>query len=505
MVIIALIVAMAISQDLPEARSRGKARWPFREPRPRVQGMSYGVSRAAGRAMAFSANTCVFAGCRERTKILAQVLAGTYGKSIPRSSRLGAFDATKSAPPGTLGYSLNVAIGMFYKKFADAGEHQIGTVFWSPEVQAILNDPLEGSTNIVAGEVEHRYWTSVKFQDLMEGKMPIAGFIGSHMRPGLRQWLQTFVSGSHVPDERKMAAQIRASKSLAGVGGGKSIGSVLYRSSKLEVALPLSLEEAKVQGYRIVKKCTRLGLYRASKDGQITNKHPTAVYYAGNGLISGFSVDMWGPPFPAALAAGMYEVVNARTQQYRLNLLFRRESQLCSPSVQFQSSGIGDQVVVVNHKGSSNWMVPLSPAEASQQGYSKGACLPKMGTHFTMDLSRKNGTMSWDARQLHPVVAMYDVDGSISGILIQSFVGQHSMSSTNEWDIIPVPNSVACGNFCDTACKWTNHDGRMFGALHLFFKDFNSIACPSGMCGKTGMMDSMAQSVFSMQLPRFRA
>jgi hypothetical protein len=73
-----------------------------------------------------------------------------------------------------------------------------------------------------------------------------------------------------------------------------------------------------------------------------------------------------------------------------------------------------------------------------------------MGTHWFLDVTR-NGSMTWQAANLFPIVTMYNEEtatatGTINAFFFASSVVQQSLlpPSTNEWEPIPLPNILMC-------------------------------------------------------------
>jgi hypothetical protein len=121
-------------------------------------------------------------GGREQT--LADIDAG---KTTPNpDSRLGAYDATKGYPPGSVGDSVHNAIGEIYKDLGDYGQENIGRVFNSDEAKALYGDPVDSDSGRKMAEIEHQYWQNVKSED----PWSMGGQLGSAFNPAARDWLQ---------------------------------------------------------------------------------------------------------------------------------------------------------------------------------------------------------------------------------------------------------------------------------------------------------------------------
>lgn len=99
----------------------------------------------------------------------------------PMYSRLGAFKAVLGHAPGTVGYAVARAIAAIYITMGDVGEDEIGRVFNSPEVQALLDEDACGPASKQLAEMEFEYWDSQE---------SIGGFLGTKFNPTVRAALQ---------------------------------------------------------------------------------------------------------------------------------------------------------------------------------------------------------------------------------------------------------------------------------------------------------------------------
>jgi hypothetical protein len=125
-----------------------------------------------------------------RTITLDRIERGTLAPD-PRS-RLGAYAATVSYPPGSVGYAVHRAIGTIYLSMGTVGQEQIGTVFNSAEARALFDKPLTDETSRQIAELEYRYWDNER----KKNPMSVGGQLGSVFKPGFRDMLQRDVFGS---------------------------------------------------------------------------------------------------------------------------------------------------------------------------------------------------------------------------------------------------------------------------------------------------------------------
>jgi hypothetical protein len=124
-----------------------------------------------------------------RSETLKQIDEGKL--KPPPDSRLGAYDATKGYPPGTVGSAVHNAIGTIYKTLDNYGQENIGRVFNSPEARALYNEPVTSDAGRRMAEIEHRYWDNVRREDPRSA----GGQLGSAFSPSVRDGLQRYWFG----------------------------------------------------------------------------------------------------------------------------------------------------------------------------------------------------------------------------------------------------------------------------------------------------------------------
>ena len=112
---------------------------------------------------------------------------------------------------------------------------------------------------------------------------------------------------------------------------------------------------------------------------------------------------------------------------YQVSVGFRDPDDACTTGSSPSSLKLGDRLVI-NPEGVARH-VPLTATEAQAQGWHKGSCFAGMGTHWFLDLSLQNGTMSWEIKNLLPIVTMYDEEsenptGQINAFFFASSVIQ---------------------------------------------------------------------------------
>ncbi len=76
-----------------------------------------------------------------------------------------------------------------------------------------------------------------------------------------------------------------------------------------------------------------------------------------------------------------------------------------------------------------------------------------MGTHYAIDEASGSGALTWKANSLFPLMPMYDLDGSITAMLIPSLTRQFQfLYQPNQHDGVVIPNFAMCLNFVRSSC-----------------------------------------------------
>merc|ERR1711974_376865 len=109
-------------------------------------------------------------------------------------------------------------------------------------------------------------------------------------------------------------------------------------------------------------------------------------------------------------------------------------------------------------------------------------CFSGMGFHAFRD-TESGAKLSYEPSRTEPVVAMYDYSafgGRINAIFFTVPFREQSLfpPSTNEWEPVPLTNSMQCANLCDgSACAF---DAPFFwSTMHLYFRDYKRVTCPN--------------------------
>ncbi len=83
------------------------------------------------------------------------------------TSRLGAYEATRGYPPGTVGFAVHSAFGAIYQVMGAVGENEIGNVANSNAAKLLYALPLSDENSSRYSELEYGYWTTEYNRDPM--------------------------------------------------------------------------------------------------------------------------------------------------------------------------------------------------------------------------------------------------------------------------------------------------------------------------------------------------
>jgi hypothetical protein len=276
-----------------------------------------------------------------------------------------------------------------------------------------------------------------------------------------------------------------------GAQSQKGIGSRLDRQFTGYASQPTTASEAKAAGWHPFSGSVchddvgTAWLFNANnKPGDFDRQHPVILSFSAHGQLSAISVgyvfDSRLPAWAERMVALEYLIRGgsiADDSVYTITVGTRGKtpSGLCDDTEVFPEL-LGTQLQI--NPGRNGQLIPLSNHTATVAGYHRGSCFNGMGWHYFKDLRAAPGGMTWDAANLMPVVPMYDpVNGNINAIFFASAVVQQSLfpPNDNEWEPIPLPNSLMCGNFCDKA-SCTFNGTSAWSTMHFYFNDHNDAA-----------------------------
>lgn len=110
-------------------------------------------------------------------------------------TRLGAYEATRGYPQGTVGYAIHNAIGDIYLMLGDIGQEKIGLVFNNAITRTLYDQPVTSWANLAAATIEYNYWLGVRQADWTS----FGGYAGAAFTPEVRAWLQENVYSRDIP------------------------------------------------------------------------------------------------------------------------------------------------------------------------------------------------------------------------------------------------------------------------------------------------------------------
>jgi len=253
-------------------------------------------------------------------------------------------------------------------------------------------------------------------------------------------------------------------------GYSLGIGDRLVRTAAIYTTLPITVSDAISQEWLNYSACDgNLGIpYTDSGYGEPTKRYPVTLYYTGAGQIAGLAMDHFGPPLGGL--EKFYRPIGNET--YRISLSFRAGGDLCSSTKKY-SEPLGDQIVI--NQGTLDLSIPLNETAATSAKWSKGACIPEMGTHWSYDLTSAP-VMSWKSANLLPVVTMYNeqAGGGISSVFVTT-PNLQSSEPIGVWEF-PIPSELMCYNWCSDSCTW---DVYFWNTLHFYLDDRSLNTCPA--------------------------
>lgn len=226
-----------------------------------------------------------------------------------------------------------------------------------------------------------------------------------------------------------------------------------------------------------------LGYGWTKKSSGATKGEPLVVYTTKGGqsagvgtIIKGYGKEQFPEP-QRQWASTVHHVPPRNDPEYaHIDVAFRSGSIVCSGEV--SGDTVGD-VIIVNPKGPNSKTIPLTEAESEQQGWRRGSCFDGMGWHRFFDTSTGDGTLSWKAENLFPVVAMY-YEGEVNAMFFASTLDQVSipMVASNGWEPISLTDSQMCANTCDSDCTFGELPDGVWSTMHIYLKDHKSVVCP---------------------------
>mmetsp|Transcript_13229 Transcript_13229/g.39980 ORF Transcript_13229/g.39980 Transcript_13229/m.39980 type:complete len:291 (+) Transcript_13229:159-1031(+) len=202
--------------------------------------------------------------------------------------------------------------------------------------------------------------------------------------------------------------------------------------------------------------------YSKSKNGP-TPAQPMVLCYTEASQISAYGVYAFGEP-PAALVPKFWEPVSPGV--YRTMMSLRNQSRTCS--YQRDSAILGTRLSI-----NQNFEIPLTQDAAEDAGWLMGNCIPKMGIHYSYNLSPA-GTHSFELDTMVPAMPMYNpANGRVAAVLYLWPAAQNN-GITGPWEG-PFSNGLFCANWCkDSGCSFGD---ATISSMHWLYGDYAHVSC----------------------------
>eukprot|EP01123_Difflugia_compressa_P011928 TRINITY_DN493_c0_g3_i1.p1 TRINITY_DN493_c0_g3~~TRINITY_DN493_c0_g3_i1.p1 ORF type:complete len:279 (-),score=41.02 TRINITY_DN493_c0_g3_i1:84-920(-) len=259
---------------------------------------------------------------------------------------------------------------------------------------------------------------------------------------------------------------------LVAVATSISIGDRLVRTYTKYVTLPTTIGDAVNQGWQTAGDCdTNLGVaYNYQSNGPQVDS-PLTIYFTGAGQVAGVGIEVYGSLPDNLISFGAWQEV-VQGQQYHLSVSFRSSGAMCSTSP--STYPLGDRLVV--NADTLKFSLPTTSADADSANWFRGSCFAGMGHHYFYDIATAP-SMSWQAKNLFPVVTMFN-GTDINAIFFASPTVQQSLFDAHWWEPIALLDALMCKNWCDPSCTFS--DTSLWSTFHVYFRDHNNVYCDGG-------------------------
>jgi len=256
----------------------------------------------------------------------------------------------------------------------------------------------------------------------------------------------------------------------------QGLGSFFFRDYTRYYPMPLTAQNALSNGWvQNTSSCDpNLGIRYTQQVGGVLESTPLTLFYTPAGQLAGIGATIYGDVFNNLVNLGYLQPLGMQQgyEAYFISVTFRNSSGVCS--TQMSNEEVGDTLIV----NANSIAVQLPPTEAEAQSalWTKGACFSTMGYHYFYDL-HSAPEMSWVGANLLPIVLMY-FNGTFNAFFFASGIEQQSLTNTNEWDPIPLPDFLMCENWCSSAC--TFNDTSVWSTMHIYTNNYSTVTCPQG-------------------------
>lgn len=281
-----------------------------------------------------------------------------------------------------------------------------------------------------------------------------------------------------------------AGTSLVGMAAGSTFGGdVMERQFTLYNNVPVGEDALRRAGWHKHDEngCDpHLGFGWTKSRSGATKGEPLVVYTTAGGQSAGVGTIIKGNGREQFFeeqqkwASTTHLVEPKNDPEYaHIDVAFRSGSIVCSGAT--GGDTVGD-VIIVNPAGRYSKTIPLTEAQSEKEGWRRGSCFDGMGWHRFLDTSRQDGTLSGQAENLFPVVAMYD-QGEVNAIFFASRLNQISIPiiASNGWEPKSLSDSEMCANTCDSDCTFGETPDKVWSTMHIYLKDHKQVTCPSDL------------------------
>jgi hypothetical protein len=251
-------------------------------------------------------------------------------------------------------------------------------------------------------------------------------------------------------------------------------------------SLPISRQEARENDWAPVNasaSCNQdLGGYAWTKGGgEPTKRAPEVLVFNEAGELGGFGVKLYGAASAVLGERGFW------SDRFGVNNMLAIRTRAKKASCDASVGGgpvLGDRLTLLDFSD-EGFEIPTTLERALRQEWSRGQCLPRMGTHTYYDvLSPGNKTYSADS--MLPILPMYrPQDGSISAVLINTPNRERTFVAGGVWEG-PLKVEQFCYNMCQSdqpACaEGLSQQSTGWNTLHWMFSDIALNNCTGAIC-----------------------
>eukprot|EP00812_Abedinium_dasypus_P002165 NODE_1263_length_1189_cov_416.502646.p1 GENE.NODE_1263_length_1189_cov_416.502646~~NODE_1263_length_1189_cov_416.502646.p1 ORF type:complete len:313 (+),score=67.37 NODE_1263_length_1189_cov_416.502646:104-1042(+) len=254
-------------------------------------------------------------------------------------------------------------------------------------------------------------------------------------------------------------------------------GSKMERTFTKYVDLPVGEAALSAAGWTKNSICDPVIGHMWTQEGSAATKsEPLVLYTTKAGQMSGVGVHIYGE-LPEPQQRWITASTTNGANGYRIDVAFRKGSIICSGEK--SDALIGDALTVnPGANGGESKELSLTQTGAEAAGWHRWSCFDGMGFHSFLDTSVGANKMSWKAKNLFPVVAMYH-EGEVNAIFFASWTVQQGLFSHNQWEPVPLLDTAMCLNTCDSDCTFEGTSA--WSTLHVFFRDHNLVKCDSSL------------------------